>query len=145
MHQPPRFTQTQVPKDQIWNLIKVMPLSAPWYSFQLGKERGLALKSCSPGTHGSAVSRSLAGPAPFLGHRAGCVTPGFCILPLTVTKPLTLYTTAHCNEMPLKSTVQLFIRENDCSSNITGERTNPPLDNSPDHSVPSESRSYLNF
>lgn len=61
-------------------------------------------------------------------------------IPLTVTKPLTLYTPAHCNETPSESTVQLFIRENDCSSNVTGERTSSPPDNSLDHSVPSEFR-----
>lgn len=35
----PRFTHTKVPRVQIWNLIKVMPLSAPPDSSQLGKDR----------------------------------------------------------------------------------------------------------
>lgn len=62
-----------------------------------------------------------------------------------VTKPLTCHTPAHCNETPSESTIQLFIRENDGSSNVTGERTCSPPDRSSDHSVLSEFRSWCNF
>ena len=38
-HQPSSCTHAKVPKDQIWNLIKVMPLTAPPDSSQLGEDR----------------------------------------------------------------------------------------------------------
>jgi hypothetical protein len=41
-----------------------------------------------------------------------------------------LCTPAHCNVTPSESTVQLFIRENDCSSHVTGEQSSSPPDSS---------------
>lgn len=105
-HQPSSFNHMKVPKGQIWGLIKGMTLLAPWDSLQLSKEgdwlwgaeamRPTALSQgitwCPP--HCRGTEQGTLGQA----HLSAS-----CIPPLTVTKPLTLYTPAHCNKTPRKA------------------------------------------
>lgn len=141
------FTHTKLPEDQIWNLIKKKKKchSGLLGFFPAGQVKGVSdqlrprYPLLSSENHLGAPHLHLLGQSRALW--ASCCLSAHSNLPLTVTKPLMLCTPAHCNRTPSESMVQLFIRENDCGSHVTGDQTSSPLV----HFVPSEFRSYFNF